>query len=346
MRRLTQKDGEQGAVSVLAAFLMVVLLAFAALAVDVGMLYAEKAQLQNGADATALGVAQACASTPPTADCVESVAASSLAKQLADGNALDGRSNPQVVDIDPSLRTVSVETGALENGATANRVSLFFANALGIAEADVTASAYAAWGSPVSGPAPFPVVFSECELSDGSEMQVVEFRKKGNNTSGCPSGPPGGFSHLDSVAGKCEAMITVSAGASGSNVGNKGVDSTCTALLTFWRSEIEAGRAPIGLFPIYTSITDSGNNATYALKGFAAFEVYGWKLKQTGNPSFPDAFRHNHYSGSKCNTTQCIGIIGKFIKMVSLEDGYKLGPVDPSLKTTVVKLTLEEEEIP
>lgn len=339
MRRITQEREERGAVAVIVAILLVVLLGFAAIAVDVGMLYAEKAQLRNGADASALGIAQACASTPPTTDCASSLSNDSLAKELVDANALDGQSNPHSVDLNLDAQTVSVTAGALESGATTNSVSLFFANALGVAEAEVSATAHAAWGSPVKGPAPFPVVFSECELLDGSSMQLVQFRKAGNNTSGCDSGPPGGFSNLNSVPGECEAMVTIADGATGSNVGN-GVSSNCTALLTSWRDDILAGKAPVGLFPIYESITDTGSNAVYDLKGFAAFEVYGWKLKQTGNPPFPEAFRSNYYPGLDCSHTQCIGIIGKFIDMVSLEDGYELGPVDESLNTTIVELTL------
>ncbi len=65
MRRLgrgtAEGNGERGAVSVLVAILMVVLLGFAALAVDIGVLYAERTQLRNGADAAAIAIAQKCA---------------------------------------------------------------------------------------------------------------------------------------------------------------------------------------------------------------------------------------------------------------------------------------------
>ena len=44
---------ERGAASVIVAIVLVVLMGCAALAVDVGAMYAEKAQLQNGADAAA-----------------------------------------------------------------------------------------------------------------------------------------------------------------------------------------------------------------------------------------------------------------------------------------------------
>ena len=62
MRRLgsPRPDAERGAAGVLVAVMMLVLIGAGALAVDVGQIYSERAQLQNGADAGALGVAQAC----------------------------------------------------------------------------------------------------------------------------------------------------------------------------------------------------------------------------------------------------------------------------------------------
>src|SRR3954447_8949498 len=59
MQRL-MKD-ERGAVAIIVALIMVGLLGFTALAVDVAAAWSEKKQLQNGADAGALAIAQACA---------------------------------------------------------------------------------------------------------------------------------------------------------------------------------------------------------------------------------------------------------------------------------------------
>ena len=52
--------GERGAAAVTLALLLVPLLGFAAIAVDIGSLYAEKARLQVAADAAAIAVAQDC----------------------------------------------------------------------------------------------------------------------------------------------------------------------------------------------------------------------------------------------------------------------------------------------
>mgnify|MGYP000270931496 CR=1 FL=1 len=61
MRRLSQRsDRERGAVGVLVAVMMLVLIGAGAMAVDVGQIYAERAQLQNVADAGAMAAAQRC----------------------------------------------------------------------------------------------------------------------------------------------------------------------------------------------------------------------------------------------------------------------------------------------
>src|SRR5205085_3645115 len=56
------KDDE-GAISIIVAILMVALLGFGAIVVDIGSLYAERRQLQNGADSAALAVAIDCGTT-------------------------------------------------------------------------------------------------------------------------------------------------------------------------------------------------------------------------------------------------------------------------------------------
>jgi Flp pilus assembly protein TadG len=62
MQRLTSRlkrrlRGERGAAAVVLSLLMVPMLGFAAIAVDIGSLYAERARLQVGADAAAIAVA-------------------------------------------------------------------------------------------------------------------------------------------------------------------------------------------------------------------------------------------------------------------------------------------------
>lgn len=60
MRRM---KGDDGTTAVLVALLSVAMFGFAALVIDVGVLYHERRQLQSGADAAALSVAHGCASS-------------------------------------------------------------------------------------------------------------------------------------------------------------------------------------------------------------------------------------------------------------------------------------------
>ncbi|WP_026553244.1 Tad domain-containing protein [Arthrobacter sp. H20] len=333
MRRVNiREDSERGAISIIAAVLMVVLLGFTALAVDVGLLYAEKAQLQNGADAAALGVAQACADVPVTTDCS---ASSPLAASLADSNALDGFSNVPPLLLDLAARKVTVVTGAQEASGE-NHVSLFFANALGIPTAEVGAQAKARWGTPIGGPTVFPATFSICQVQgrvDGS-LQRLGLHGGSYANSSCnygPSGAPvaGGFGWLAQDPGQCGGRIDVLTNEGGSATGNN-EPPNCTAVFQKWISEINAGRKPTVLLPVFNVVSGTGSGAVYGIKTFAAFEVKGWKF--TGgseSPSNPATFHNTsaHVGGMECRGN-CRGIIGTFVTYVSLAEGYELGPLD------------------
>jgi hypothetical protein len=110
--------------------------------VDVGAMYSEKAQIQNGADATALAIAGDCAKG---LNCATAMAAPG--NRLADANANDGSTGVSSVT-QPNATTVRVETNAREAGSGSNHFSLFFAKVLGIDTAAITAAAEASWGSP------------------------------------------------------------------------------------------------------------------------------------------------------------------------------------------------------
>ncbi len=88
MRRLRNDDS--GAVATIVAILLstTVLLAVAALTVDMGQLYAERREIQNGADAAALALAQSCARAESA--CNTAGSASAMAADYADVNAKDG----------------------------------------------------------------------------------------------------------------------------------------------------------------------------------------------------------------------------------------------------------------
>ncbi|MFC7849263.1 pilus assembly protein TadG-related protein [Arthrobacter sp. NPDC057388] len=338
MRRLEiSSDGERGGIAVIVALLMVVMLAFAALAIDVARLYSERAQLQNGSDAAALMMGQKCARNDTDAECS---ATSPLAADLANKNAIDGLSNVKSIALDKTNRTATVTAGAKEAGAPANAVSLFFAGVLGIPSAEVNASSSVRWGSPVEGNIVFPLAFSICQVSgmvDGSSQLLQNHSADANDD--CPLGPagktvPGGFGWTAQKTGQCGGFVNLVVNQSGSATGNDG-PINCDAILNGWAAELAAARPVIVLLPVYDDLSGTGSGASYHLNSFAAFSVQGWAF--SGSDRLPMVYNNAAIAGLKCQGN-CRGIIGKFVKYVSLADGYKLGPVSPN-GALVVEMT-------
>jgi Flp pilus assembly protein TadG len=344
MRRLaSSQEREDGAAAVLVAMVMVVLLGFGALAVDVGLLYAEKAQLQNGADAGALGIAQKCAKDTADPECSPT---SSLAKDLADKNSLDNLSNVQSVDLDLAAQKVTVTADPLEAGRTDNQVSLYFANVFGIPASSVVAKSSVIWGSPSKGTTPFPLTISRCQVEgrvDGAKQLIRSH--SASATDDCPAtssggDTPGGFGWIVQESGGCGGYIDLSVNESGSDTGNDG-PSNCDAVLNGWGADITAGKDVVILLPVFVSVTGTGSGSSYDVVAFAAFRVAGWKF--SGSSGLPMTF-HNRAEHHPDDPTvecrgDCRGIIGKFIEYTALSSGYEeLGPVSP-YGATVVKLT-------
>ncbi|BCW07741.1 Tad domain-containing protein [Arthrobacter sp. NtRootA1] len=333
-------DDERGAVAVLIALILVALLGFAALAVDAGMLYSEKAQAQNGSDAAALAVGEKCAASTSDPDCSST---SQIAKDMANKNAVDGLGNINSVNLDLTNRKVTVSAGSQQAGGSPNAVSLVFGRVLGMNSADVVTSSTVQWGSPRAGTTPFPLAFSICQVQGyvGGVQQLLQAHGSGANPS-CNYGPSGaavegGFGWTVQDAGLCGGTIDLALNEGGSAPGNS-VAPNCSTTLNKWAATINAGKDVIVLLPVFNSVTGTGTGAIYHLVSFAAFKVTGWKF--TGNSSLPDTFHNEspYVSSSLSCTGNCRGIVGRFVKYVSLADGYSLGPVDAN-GVTVVRLT-------
>lgn len=339
MRRLTLATSstrdERGAISIIVALMLVALLGFGAIAVDVAMMYSERTQLRNGADAAALAVAQKCAKSATDPDCSST---SPLVANLANSNANDGLSNIKSAVLDKANRTITVSVGAQEAGHTPNQVSLFFARSLGINTAEVTAPATVKWGSPTKGTAPFPITVSICQVRDqAGVMQLLQLHGTGANPS-CFYGPSGasvegGFGGLKQDPGACGATVDVGLSTVNGDTGNN-PPPYCESTLNGWAADMNAGKDVIVLLPVFNSVTGTGTNAVFGFKTFAAFKVAGWKLGPTG---LPYTFRNRTPdvpAALECREP-CRGIIGTFVKYVSLANGYTLGPVDPDGATVV-----------
>ena len=317
-RPIRQRVGrdEGGAIAVLIAVLIGggVLTGMGALVIDIGQLYVERAQLQNGADAAALAVAKSCAAGTCTA---------SLATTYADANAGDGISAVRLVCGSADLGNCPPSTGRVAdcppppagpdyvdvhtateqaNGSTLLPPS--FARALpgngGYNGSTVGACAQAEWGPPQTGTT-MALTISACERDQATSQGTVFApsppyppdpapppsadqlltlgASPGSSCSGEPAGAdgPGAFGWTDDDTGACSVAIT--SAAYGDNTQASAGQSCLPALAT-----AVASRAPVEL-PVYVSASGTGSGA-YTLKGFAAFVITGYQLPSGSAPDW------------------------------------------------------------
>lgn len=333
------RTNERGAAAVLVAFSMVALLGFTALAVDVGAMYAEKAQLQNGADATALAIAGDCAKG---LNCATAMA--NQDNRLADANANDGSTGTFSVT-QPASNTVRVETNAQAAGSTEDSFALYFARVLGHESSVIHAVAEASWGSP-STATTLPWTISKCVFEKYlSPSQLAELTSTGNFTGdptpthvllrydentptypGCAAQngyAPGGFGWLDTDTG-CSADINVANSEVGSNPGND-LPQACSNMPATIKD------SPI-LIPLFSNAVANGNKTRYSLVGFLAFQVTGYKFG--GGPSLTSL----DPAAPGC-TGNCRGVQGYFTRFVALEEGLSMSGGTSNYGVTVVALT-------
>ncbi|MDQ1531733.1 MAG: hypothetical protein QOE37_1838 [Microbacteriaceae bacterium] len=319
MRRLSLerlRTDDSGAVAVIIALGMTALLAATALAFDIGSLLSERAQLQNGADAAALAVAQSC--SIGAAPCATPTP---TAQALARANTNAGAAGVRSVTVSGATAHVTVE----------QTVPLSFAAALGIASKTVSADAVASWGSPVTGPAVLPLAFASCSFTAqpiGTAEDLLAHQIGDSSASQCTSSVngqvlPGGFGWLNETP---SCSITASAGASLAASSNTGVSASqaCAALLPTL-----LGKTVI--LPVYDGTTGAGTNGSYHLAGWAEFQLLGWR--------FPSAGSQNT-SGQSSLSIQPpnSGLIGKFLGYTTLDKRFTLGPPNPPY-ASIVALT-------
>lgn len=311
-----ERDG--GAVAVVVAVAMVALMGAAALAVDVGSLLSERGQLQNGADAAAIAIAQACAADSTSTACTSPTG---TAQSLANSNTLAGSADVRSVSVSGGNATVTL-------GKT---VPTGFAAALGIMSRDSSASATASWGSPTAGPAALPLTFATCVFQSaplGTSMDLLE-HAIGDSSQSCRdahngSSLPGGFGWLDDPTGTCNLASVVEGQSftAGSRTGNS-ITGACQALFTQYTGKTV-------LLPVFDSTSGQGTNGTYHIAGWIGFQLLGWR--------YPGTSQNTTGNASLAISAPNTGIIGKFLGYTTLDDAFTLGPVQPGY-ATVVALT-------
>ncbi|HAM26197.1 MAG TPA: hypothetical protein DCP11_05670 [Microbacteriaceae bacterium] len=311
---------ERGASAVLVAILMVPLLGFLAIALDVGALYAERAQLQNGADAAALAIAQGCSDGV----CDDPAA---QAAAFSNANANDGAANVLTPTF-PTSNSVTVTSSTRVAGTNAPAISHPFAKFIGIDSTTVHARATAEWGSPKASATMLPIAISYCEFRpalDGT-LQLIRYDQDLTCASRDGHPIPGGFGWLTRLPGECGSYVNLDNATVASEPGNS-YPGTCDATM----SQIEGQTV---LIPIFDGAsTKSGPATWYHIYAFAAFKLTGWRL--SGGNKLPEV--NIDPAAPPCNGN-CRGIQGYFDHWVSVDAaGAELG--GPDLGASIVRLT-------
>lgn len=347
LRHRTQKD--RGASAVLVGLLLVPLLGFAALAIDIAAMHADKQLLQTGADAAALAVAQDCAK----GECGDPDAtASEMATQ---NNPFGGSAWATITRLDTDEGVVTVRTESSRNH--------FLAPIIGIDDADIAAAATARWGYPSSGAAVLPFTLGACEIlsqvpgltaqyDDAGNIIRIDFPEdappvtveftKTNDVGDCtgPSGlaVPGGFGWLDPGAGCTGPVATIDSWVQ-TSVGNT-LPQGCS------NADFLALIGETVLIPIFDQAVDNGTNAQYHIIGFAAFTLteyyFGGQNRSPGGQGLCAGMGGGGGGGSggndNANNARCLQ--GTFERFVDASGEYELDPDAPQLGAAIVRLTL------
>ncbi len=317
---------ESGAVIVFVAVAMVALLAMTAFVIDFGRIWQERRELQGGATAGVLAIAEDCARDL----CDLAYNELATAETYADANAIDGAASVFDIDLDLTDQTVRVVT-ATENTAGGNTMDMLFARIVGFDTVTVGADAAAAWGTPLEADT-LPLVISECEwmkdpvvysgwpggnvenlpdypkesfkLLPGNMVTINFHDPMGEDMCTVPPGLdlPGGFGWLDTTGG-CLAYVTngelISAdpGSSPSN--------GCTA------SYFEGLVDTVKVIPYFSKVLGQGNIGQYEVKEFATFLIAGYNFGGQYKQPVPEG-------GLPCSgSTRCLA--GWFVDYVSNE---------------------------
>jgi hypothetical protein len=359
---------DRGAVAATVAIVLGtgVLIGMATVVVDVGRLYAEREQLQSGADAAAWAVAEGCV-LDPTA-CADQAG---TAQSYADGNAADGAaavtvicgSGPDLPGCPPPADNRTDCLGEAPDGIfsaevrTATRLpddsTLLppaFAGVIAGGEyegTEVGACARVAWGPPRVATG-FAVTFSVCEweqlTSNGTvywpvpaagtppdEAERVVYLKGSGDESTCPAGPsgwdaPGGFGWLDDPEGADDGEPCQVTIEVDGSFGGNTGNSVSRPCRTALTDAL-AGRRP-SLIPIYDAVRGQGANTTYHLAGFASFVLTGYHMSGFQAPSWLTG-RHLCSGNERC-------LYGYFTRGLVPSTGQEIG--GPDLGVSIINL--------
>ena len=256
---------EHGAVAVMVALLMVPLIGFAALAVDVASLWAQRQQLQTGADAAALAIAS---------DCLRGSC----------GSPTETATDFTTANLRHGLPTAAATATGTEVKVSNSAVRSFvFAPALGVPSGSVTTRATAKWGSPTGGAPVLPVLMNYCEYSyqtggglpTGTTSRTVlqeQTTVPSCTASGFTSSfAPGGFAWSKANQTGCVVPNGIGAEVAIANTTSPPSNGCTTEYVAKLQNRTV-------LFPVFKSGRGEKNNAFVTIFGYAPFKLTGYNL--------------------------------------------------------------------
>ncbi|TCC18291.1 pilus assembly protein TadG-related protein [Kribbella speibonae] len=314
MMRMLGAD-DRGAFGVLVGMLLAtgVLLGMAALTVDVGMLYQERAELQNGADAGSLAVAKTCVTGP---SCVPGTAAT-----YANQNSKDGVSAVTSVcgrdTVNGSLSSCPAPSGqgacpaapaagknyvdvhtATETTGGSWLLPPVFARALagndGYPGQTVHACARAMWGPAVRSTKSLALTLSVCAWTQATGggtpptfgVNVRIFVRDAPSAPTCAGlSAPGEFGWLNDIGGCTAAIDLTQTGYVAGTDPGKNLSKECQDALTSY-----VANGTTIFLPIFDTTTGTGSGATYHLVGLAAFVLTGYANMNPLKDAIPAPF--------------------------------------------------------
>lgn len=290
MSRVHRDD--EGAVLVLMAVLLVVVVGFIAFAVDVSALYQERRELQNGADAAALAIAEDCALGAP--GCLTPY---TRAEQFADANATDGAAAVDEVDLDLIGRSVEVTTST-ETAGGGVLFEPWFGKVIGWNGTTVHATARVVWGY-LGGTSTLPLIISECEYNKYFPAAIVPDPAQHGLPDPAVYSPavifthtvapecasvepghdadgdgklPGGFGWLDTAA-SCVSYIE-----GGWAFADPGASPSTGCSVEEFKANTLGKTIWIPIFWDADGVVGGGAGGKYEIAGFGAFYVTGYKF--------------------------------------------------------------------
>ena len=362
---------QRGVVGVLVALLLGggVLTGLGALVIDVGQLYQNRAELQNGADAAALAVAKSCA----TGTCTPALAA-----QYANENASALTGNTAAVGIvcgsgSVLLVACGASTGALDCPAApavgqvgyvdvhtstklANNSTILpasFAKTLlgnsGYTGTTVQACSQTAWGGAPSNALSTAFTISACEWDKATSSGTVyaqpppatpsttldrqiKLRSSGAGGGGCTNypSPADAISKYGWVSETGGCTLQI-AGPTYS-VLNATPSPNCNTPL--WDDAQNAQNHALGSWiyvPVYTKVTGTSPNFVYTLLGIAGFVVTGYNIPGSSFNHYTDWLKGSSFDCT--GGTYCIN--GYFVQDILLTSGT-FGPANLGLYMTTL----------